>query len=201
MSEEVSTAPHQRVAEAIGNLWWLPLFRGILLLVLGAYALFRPGMTAAVLAQVIGIFVIAEGILCIIASVMGEVPSRLWLVVRGVLEILVGLFVFANPIFVAGMTATILIYMLAFSAILSGVFEIVAAIKDRKQIQGEGWLILGGALTVVFGFIVLIAPLAFGLFMVRLLGACAIVSGVCLTLFAFRLRGFGKLLQGKLLQE
>ena len=45
MTEATSTSPRDRVAEAIGSLWWLPLLRGILLLILGGYALFRPGMT------------------------------------------------------------------------------------------------------------------------------------------------------------
>jgi uncharacterized membrane protein HdeD (DUF308 family) len=192
MSETPSSTPRQQVAEAIGCLWWLPLLRGILLLVLGGYSLFRPGMTIAVLAQVIGIFVIAEGVLCILAGVMGEVPSRIWIIVRGVVEILVGLFVFANPILVAGVTGTFLIYMLAFTAILSGIFEIMAAIQDRKQIEGEGWLILGGALTVMFGVLVLISPIAFGLVMVRILGIFAIIAGMSLIVFAFRLRSLGK---------
>ena len=193
--ERVAESPRERVAEAIGSLWWLPLLRGILLLGLGGYALFRPGMTIGTLAQVVGIFVIADGILAILAGIFGEVPSRLWVILRGVLEILVGLFVVANPLLISGITATALLYVLALTAILSGVLEIVAAILDRKEIEGEGWLILGGALTVLFGLCVLMAPLSFGLFMVRVLGGFAAFSGVALIVFAFRLRGLGKQLQ------
>ena len=195
MSEASSETPRDRVEGALGSLWWLPLIRGILLILLGAYALFRPGMTIGALAQVVGIFVIVDGILSIVAGIMGDVPSRGWVIVRGVLEILVGAFVFANPLIVAGVTATFLVSVLAFSAILSGVLEIVAAIQDRKQIEGEGWLILGGAITVLFGVVLLISPLSFGLFMVRVLGAFAIFSGVSLIVFAFRLRGLGKKLK------
>ena len=195
MSEASSETPRDRVEGALGSLWWLPLIRGILLFLLGGYALFRPGMTIGALAQVVGIFVIVDGILSIVAGIMGDVPSRGWVIVRGVLEILVGAFVFANPLIVAGVTATFLVSVLAFSAILSGVLEIVAAIQDRKQIEGEGWLILGGAITVLFGVVLLISPLSFGLFMVRVLGAFAIFSGVSLIVFAFRLRGLGKKLK------
>ena len=195
MSEVSSATPRDRVAEALGSLWWLPLIRGILLFLLGGYALFRPGMTLGALAQVVGIFVILDGILSIIAGIMGDVPSRGWVIVRGVLEILVGAFVFANPLIVAGVTATFLVSVLAFSAILSGVLEIVAAIQDRKQIEGEGWLILGGAITLLFGVVLLISPFSFGLFMVRVLGVFAIFSGVSLIVFAFRLRGLGKKLK------
>jgi uncharacterized membrane protein HdeD (DUF308 family) len=196
MSESPSSTDRQQAAEAIGFLWWLPLIRGILLLVLGGYSLFQPGMTIAVLAQVIGIFVIANGTLYILAGVMGAVPSRLSIIVRGAIEILVGLFVFANPILVAGITGTFLIYMLAFTAILSGIFEIMAAIQDRKQIEGGGWLILSGALSVMFGVLVLISPIAFGLVMVRILGFFAILAGIALIAFAFRLKDLGKQLAG-----
>ena len=195
MSEASSETPRDRVKGALGSLWWLPLIRGILLFLVGGYALFRPGMTIGALAQVVGVFVIVDGILSIVAGIMGDVPSRGWVIVRGVLEILVGAFVFANPLIVAGVTATFLVYVVAFSAILSGVLEIAAAIQDRKQIEGEGWLILGGAMTVLFGVVLLISPLSFGLFMVRVLGAFAIFSGVSLIVFAFRLRRLGKKLK------
>ena len=192
MSETSSATPRGRVEGTLGSLWWLPLIRGILLFLLGGYALFRPGMTIGALVQVVGIFVIVDGILSIVAGILGDVPSRGWVIVRGVLEILVGAFVFANPLIVAGVTATFLVSVLAFSAILSGVLEIVAAIQDRKQIEGEGWLILGGVITVLFGVVLLVSPLSFGLFMVRVLGAFAIFSGVSLVVFAFRLRRLGK---------
>lgn len=192
MSDVPENSPGLHVAQALGRLWWLPLVRGILLLLLGAYALFRPGMTMVALTQVVGVFIVIDGILAVIAAAIGEVPSRGWVIVRGILEVLVGVFVFANPLIVAGITATVLIYALAFSSILFGVMEIVAAIQDRKQIQGEGWLILAGVLTVLFGIVLLAAPIAFGLFMVRVLGFFAIVSGIVLIVFAFRLRGLGK---------
>jgi uncharacterized membrane protein HdeD (DUF308 family) len=104
----------KNVAEAIGSLSWLPLLRGILLLILGGYALFRPEMPISALAQVIGFFVMVDGILTILASILGEVPSRLWVILRGTLETLAGLFVIANPLLVSGITATVLLCILAF---------------------------------------------------------------------------------------
>ena len=192
MSEAASTTPHQSVAAVIGKIWWLPLVRGTMLLILGGYALIRPGMTMGVLTQVVGAFVIADGFFSILACFQERVPSRGWGIVRGLLEVLIGAFVFANPIIVAGISATILIYSLAFSAILSGVLEIIAAIQDRKHLEGEGWLILGGALSVLFGVLLVMSPLSFGLFMVRVPGVFAIFFAVSLIVFAFRLRGLGR---------
>ncbi len=192
---EAPNAARDRAAEAIGSLWWLPLLRGILLLILGGYALFRPEMPIGALAQIIGFFVMVDGILAILAGILGKVPSRLWVIVRGTLATLAGLFVIANPLLVSGITATVLLYILAFTAILVGLIEIAAAIDDRKEIEGGGWLVFGGALSVLFGVLVLMAPLSFGLLVVRVLGGYAIFSGVSLIAFAFRVRGLGKLLQ------
>lgn len=194
MSDAPMNSPSQRLSQTIAGLWWLPLVRGILLLILGAYALFRPGMTAVILTQVIAIFLIAEGILAITAGILGQTPSRGWTMLRGVLEIVIGVFVLGHSVIVAGVTVTVVMYLIAFCAITTGVLEIVAAIRDRKEIQGEGWLMLGGALAVVFGVLLLMAPLAFGLFLVRVLGAYAILYGIVLIFFAFRVRKFGKAL-------
>lgn len=192
MSNSAASLPRERLTEAISSLWWLPLVRGIVLLILGGYALLNPGMTAIALAQVVGAFMVVDGILAIIAGIVGQTPSRLWTIVRGALAILVGLFVFAHPVAVAALATEIIIYVIAFSMILCGLVEIVAAIRDRKEIEGEGWLILSGAIGGLFGVLLLATPVAFGLFMVRVLGAFAIINGIALIVLAFRVRRLGK---------
>jgi uncharacterized membrane protein HdeD (DUF308 family) len=188
MSESTAISPRERVAESLGRLWWLPMLRGLLLIILGGYALFRPGMTALALTQVVGIFVIADGILAIVAGILGQAPSRFWTTVRGVLAILIGIFVFGHPFAVGAIAATIVLYIIAFGAIASGILEIVAAIRDRKEIEGEVWLILGGVLAILFGLLLLMTPLAFGVLIVQILGAYAIIFGISLIALAFRAR-------------
>lgn len=185
-----SIAPNaKRLAVELSSLWWLPLIRGLVLLILGCYALFRPGMTLATFTQVSGFFLVIDGIFAILAGVIGQVPSRLWTIIRGIVAVLAGTFVFANPILVAGMTASVVVSVIGVLAIVSGVMEIVAAIHDRKQIEGEGWLILGGVLLVLIGISLLATPLLFGLSMVRVLGVLAIASSIAMIVFAFRLKG------------
>jgi uncharacterized membrane protein HdeD (DUF308 family) len=194
MSDLTAVSPRQQVAEAIGSLWWLPLLRGVMLIILGGYALFRPGMTVVALTQVVGIFVIADGILAIVAGILGQTPSRGWTIVRGVIAILIGIFVFGHAVAVAGITATVVLYVIAFGAIVTGVLEVMAAIQERKEIEGAGWLLLGGVLAILFGVLLLIAPLAFGELVVRVLGAYAIIYGIALAVLAFRVRSLGKAL-------
>ena len=195
MSEQTHSSTTHPVLVRLTQLWWLPLLRGVMLIILGAYALVRPGMTVATFVQVFGFFLVFDGILAVIAGITGQVPSRGWTIARGVLAVIVGLIVMANPVLVAGFAAVTFVYVLGFSSILNGVIEIFAAIRDRKEIEGEGWLIVGGVISVLFGILLLWSPIAFAGFLVRVMGAVAIIGGIASILFAFRLRGLGKKLE------
>lgn len=194
MSQPDSSLPRERVAGVLSALWWLTLLRGILLLVVGGYLLFRPGTSMDLLTKVLGVYIAIEGLLAILAAVLGEIPSRGWTAVRGILMVLAGIFFFAHSTFVAGLTVTVILYLIAFVAILSGILDVLGAIQDRKQIEGEGWLILGGVLSIVFGAILLAAPLASAAILVRILGVYAIFCGISLIAMAFRVRGVSKAL-------
>jgi uncharacterized membrane protein HdeD (DUF308 family) len=188
-------------AEHLRRLWWLPLIRGVFMLILGFYALLLPGITIVALAQVVGVFLILDGMIAIIAGILGKVPSRGWTIARGALAMLAGAFAFANPVLAAGVTATALVYLLASAAILFGILEIAAAIRDRKEIEGEGWLMLGGAIMVLFGIMLIMSPLASGLSMIRIFGLFAIIGGIASIAFAFRVRRLGQRLQSHLAHE
>ena len=189
MSDTSAKVNIEPLAVALASLWWLPLVRGILLMILGICALFQPVITLATFAQVAGFFLVFDGLLAVIAGVVGQVPSRLWTIVRGIFAVLAGSFVFAHPVLVAGLTAAFVVSVIGVLAILSGVIEIVAAIQDRKKIEGEGWLILSGVLLVLIGVALLATPLLFGLTMIRVLGVLSILSSVGMIVFAFRMKG------------
>jgi uncharacterized membrane protein HdeD (DUF308 family) len=187
MSETRDDSIRATVANALEGLWWFPVLRGICLVILGLFALLRPGMTIEFLATLLGIFVILDGLLSVFAGVAGHVPSRFWTIVRGVVAVLIGMFVVAHPMLMAAVTATVLLYLLAATAVVSGILEISGAIQDRKHIEGEGWLVLGGVLSIVFGVLLFAAPLGFGLLLVRILGVYAILFGIGLFVFAYRI--------------
>jgi uncharacterized membrane protein HdeD (DUF308 family) len=74
-------------------------------------------------------------------------------------------------------------------AIVTGVFEIVAAIRLRREIEGEWALILGGIASVFFGLILAVLPGVSILSLMWMIGAYALVFGVLLIVLAFRVRG------------
>ena len=184
----------ERAATAISGLWWLVLLRGIVLIILGGYALAKPGMTLVGFTHVLGIFVLVDGVLAIMAGVLGWTESRGWTIVRGLLGIVIGGFVLGHSAVVGAIAATIVVLVIAFQAIIGGILEIVVAIKERKQIDGAGWLIFSGVLSVIFGLLLLAAPLASTLVLIRILGVFAIVFGIALVSNSFRLRKLGEML-------
>lgn len=129
MSDPRAPVTRNIVVEDLSSLWWLPLVRGVLLFVLGVYAVFRPAMTFATLAHVAGFLLILDEILAIAAGAMGRPPSRLWTVVHGVVAVLAGLFVFANPVVAAGLTATFVMTVIGVMAVARRTGNFCSSIK------------------------------------------------------------------------
>lgn len=194
MSESTTMQPIQNVGQLMSQLWWTVLLRGILLIILGGYALYQPGMTLITFTQVLAVFVILDGILAIIAAILGVTESRGWTLVRGVLGILVGIFVLGHPLVVGMLTGLMVVMVIAIQSIVCGVMEIIVAIRERKQIEGEGWLILSGLCGIIFGGILLAAPFASSLILIRIVGAFTIFFGAALIVNSFRVRKLGRAL-------
>jgi uncharacterized membrane protein HdeD (DUF308 family) len=87
-----------------------------------------------------------------------------------------------------GITALSLLWYLAFWSIFTGIMEIVTAVRLRKEIQGEGWIMLAGAASVVFGLLLLARPGAGALALITLIAGFAVVFGVLLVIASFRLK-------------
>src|SRR5262245_837581 len=170
--------------------WWVLLLRGIVAIVFGVLAWFWPGVTLITLVMLYGVYAATDGILALVAAIKGgTVAPRWWLVLAG----LFGLAAAAATFFYPGLTAVVLLIFIGTWSIAHGVMEIVGAIKLRKEIAHEGWLIFGGLMSVLFGFVVLMWPGAGALALVWLIAIYAVAFGLLLIGFAFRLRRVGRL--------
>src|SRR5262249_36326122 len=180
------TVPPRPTLHALAKCWWLVLLRGIAGIVFGILAFVWPGLTLAVLILLYGAYALVDGVFALVAAFTGgaKMVPTWWLVVVGLLGIAAGLVTFLYP----GITALVLIFFIGGWAIAHGIFEIVGAIKLRKEIDNEWWLILAGALSVIFGLIVLIAPGAGALGLIWAIAAYSIAFGIMLVGFSLRLR-------------
>jgi len=173
--------------EHMSKNWWILLVRGIFAIIFGILAFVSPAPTILALLWLIGAYLLADGVFALISAFRHRGSNSNWwvLLLQGITGILAGIGTFVWP----GLTAIFLIYMLAFWALFTGVFEIVAAIRLRKEIEGEWLLALGGILSVLFGLFMFIAPAAGVLALVWIIGSYAILFGVLLIVLAFRMRG------------
>ena len=159
--------------------------RGIAAIIFGVLAFAWPGLTLLTFILFYGAFALVDGVLAIIAAITGGAPApRWWLAIVGLLGIAAGLLTFLMP----GLTALVLLFFIAGWAIATGVFQVIGAIKLRKEIENEWLLILGGVISVLFGVSMMVAPGAGALALVWVIGAYSVVTGVLFVALAFRLR-------------
>jgi len=167
--------------------WWLLLVRGIVSVIFGVLAFVWPGITLLALTLLYGAYAFLDGALCLTAAVTGssdKSTSTGWLLFVGILGVAVGVLTFAWP----GLSAFTLVTLIGAWALMIGIFEIVGAIRLRKEIEDEWLLILSGAISVLFGLAILLSPGAGALALVWAIGAYAIAAGVLMAGFALRLR-------------
>src|SRR5215211_2605920 len=187
MTTNASTGAGQSVLPVLSRNWWALALRGLAAIIFGILAFVWPGITLWALILLFGAYMLVDGVFAIVAAVRvaGE-AARWWLLlVEGILGVLAGIVAFVWP----GLTALALLYFVAAWAIVTGILEIVGAIRLRQEVVGEWALGLSGALSVLFGVLLAIIPAPAGLLsLVWLIGAYALAFGVLLLVLAFRVR-------------
>ena len=159
--------------------WWVYAIAGIVSILFGFAAIFWPGITLGILILLYGAFAIVDGIARLIGMFRAMGAHQTWWpqLVLGLLGIAVGLFVLFNP----GISAVLLVYVIAFWALAIGVMEIVASLTT-----GQFVLIITGILSIVFGLILLGNPVAGVLALIVVIGIFSIIRGVILLVEAIR---------------
>jgi len=172
--------------ETLKRHWWVPVLRGIAAVVFGVMAFVYPGLTVAVLVLLFGAWVLVDGVFRVIGAFGHRESDREWGfdLVIGIMGIIIGFLTFHAP----RITALALIIYIAAWALMIGATEIALAIKLRREIKGEWFLILMGLLSIVFAIMLLWNPLPGALELVWLIGSYAIVFGILGIILGFRLR-------------
>jgi uncharacterized membrane protein HdeD (DUF308 family) len=185
-SSPTATEPRAEAMSAIlAQNWWAIAVRGVCAIIFGLIALFVPGATILTLVLFFSAYMLVDGIFGIVAAVRAAARHERWglLVLEGVVDIAVGVIALIWP----GLTALTFVLLIAAWAIVTGVLEIVAAVRLHPE-YGRWWLMLGGGASMIFGVLLVIAPLAGLVVLTWWIGAYAIVFGIMLLVLAFRLR-------------
>jgi uncharacterized membrane protein HdeD (DUF308 family) len=167
------------------NWGWIAL-RGVFAVLFGILALTRPGLTVAAIVIVFGVYAMVDGLYLCVSSIADRKDEPNWLVyfIGGIAGFAVGVLALSMP----GVTAVALLYIIAAWAIVRGTIEIIAAIRLRKLIEGEWVYIFAGALSLLFGLLLIMRPAMGTLVLMAWLGAYAVFFGIVLIVLAFKLR-------------
>ncbi|MBS0319580.1 MAG: HdeD family acid-resistance protein [Proteobacteria bacterium] len=166
--------------------WWILALRGLAAVIFGVLALVEPITAIAALVLLWGAYAFVDGIFGVFAAFKGPHKDGFpwWMLVMGLVGIAAGVYTFLAP----AITALALLYLIAIVCIVRGVMEISAAIRLRKEINNEWWLILAGAASLIFGVLLFLNPGAGALALIVWIGIMAIVVGVFELILAFRIR-------------
>lgn len=164
--------------------WWTVALRGVAAIALGVLALFAPGAAFLSLVLLFGIYAIVDGVLALGLAGRGMRDLRGAMIARGVISILAGVVALVWP----GVSGLALLYVIALWAVFAGIVEIAMAIKMRKHIEHEWLLGIEGALSIGFGILLILAPLAGAIVLGLWVGAYALVVGGMMVATGFRLR-------------
>jgi uncharacterized membrane protein HdeD (DUF308 family) len=165
--------------------WWLVGLRGFLSVLFGVLALAVPWTTLNVLIIFFGAYALVDGISALVAALAGPPGTR-----RGplILEAFCGIVAGFIAFFWPGAWALGFAFLMAGWALVTGVFEILAAFRMEGEGASRVWLGLAGVASVVFGILVAVNPASGLFFFILVLGIYAIIFGGTLLILAYRLR-------------
>jgi uncharacterized membrane protein HdeD (DUF308 family) len=175
--------------DSLSRNWWAVVLRGLAGVLLGIITFIAPTISLTALVLVFGAYAFADGILAIATSLRSRGTDRWWvMLIEGIVGVAAGLVTLIWP----GITALTLLFVIAAWALITGVFEIVAAVRLRKVMKGEWMLALSGVLSIVFGVLLLIFPGAGALAVILWIGAYALVFGALFVALGLKLRSWGR---------
>lgn len=174
--------------------WWAFVLRGVIALAIAVLAWLMPAEAILTLTIVFGAFAFADGVFGLVSAVRNIRKGERWgwLAVSGILGIATGLVVLVTPLVATLVLAVFLWSSIAFWSVASGILEVMTAIRLRKEIEGEFWLGLSGALSVLLGILVVwfltVRPAETLAALGWLLGFYAAFFGLLMLSLGFRLR-------------
>ena len=172
--------------ETLKRHWWVPVIRGIAAIVFGVIAFAYPGLTVAMLVLFFGAWVLVDGVFRVVGAIGHRASDKEWGfdLIIGIVGIIIGFLTFHAP----QITALALIIYIAAWALMIGATEIALAIKLRREIKGEWFLILMGLVSIVFAVMLLWNPAVGAAALIWIMAWYAVILGVLGVIFGFRLR-------------
>src|SRR5690348_12474582 len=141
------TSPEARALREVTWGWWLALLIGFLSIVAGVIVILKPSDSLSTLAVIVGIFILVDGVIALIAALIGDAENRGLVAVLGVLSAIAGVLLIRHPL--GGVRAV---------ALLLGIWLIAAAVVRLVvafSVPGNRlWRVLVALVLGVFGVVI-----------------------------------------------
>ncbi len=171
------------LGEALARNWWLIALRGVLGVIFGVIALVMPVATILALVLLFSAYMVVDGAIAIYAAIRAARKQEGWgfLLFQGIASLAAAAIAFVWP----GLTVVAFVLLIAAWSIVSGCLMLAAAMRTE---QARWWLVLGGAAALLYGILMIVAPLSGAVVLTWWLGAFALVFGAALIILSLKLR-------------
>lgn len=169
--------------------WWMLALRGAVAIAFGVLAILFPAMTLGSLVALFAGFALLSGAIWVFGAIRNRRSDDQWwvLLLLGLASIGAGSVASLHP----ALTLLVLVLLIGANALVTGVLDIVVAVRMRKKIQGESLLIASGVASIVFGVIVFLFPVGMGgLAVAWMISLYALVTGLLMLVLAWRVRAW-----------
>lgn len=185
MSDFVTGDPWLRRRAGLARNWWALVIRGVIAVIFGLLALLVPALTLDTLVLVFGAYAVFDGVFAIIASARALAAHERWglLLLEGVVSLAAGIAAWTLP----ALAIVVFITLLAVWAVVTGTLTVAAAFRLDKE-HGNWLLGLAGVVSIVWGVLLWVWPIAGAVVLTLWLGAYALFFGVALIALGLRLR-------------
>jgi uncharacterized membrane protein HdeD (DUF308 family) len=167
------------------------ILRGILAIAVGITALAWPGITVLALVILFAVYAfMAAGLEAVRAFSSAKAGPVIGHLLLGLIDIAAGVLALAWP----GPTALVLVLIVAFWAMVAGVFEFVAAFQRGEQAGTRAMFILGGLVSTAFGVALFARPGIGAVTLALLFGLFNLIYGAWQFTVGVEVRQTGKIL-------
>ncbi|MBV8472180.1 MAG: HdeD family acid-resistance protein, partial [Hyphomicrobiales bacterium] len=174
-----------QMSDALARNWWAVALRGLVAILFAIVTFAWPGVTMLSLVFVFAAYALVDGVFAIVAAVRSARQHERWglLVLEGIVDLLAAAIAVAWP----GLTILTFVLVVAAWALITGALMMIAAFRLNLD-HGRWWLVLGGLVSILYGVLLVIAPMVGAVVLTWWLGAYALVFGVLLLIVSYRLR-------------
>ena len=190
----VQEGARDALQELLERRWWLIALRGLAGILFGIICFANPAVAGLSLILLFAVYSVVDGLFGLFAAIgqarQGE--RWVWLAVEAVASIVIGVLMLTMQ----GFALAFLFIFITVKALVGGVLLTIAAFKLDGE-HGRGLLLGAGIISLLFGIVLILAPLTGAKILIWWIGGWSLLFGALLLALGFRLRSVAKRLAAR----